>query len=582
MACATTLRAARPRSPRSAGPGRPAAGSWPVSLASRPANRRIAQRPIECRDRVGEDRRPVSRDDPPDGPVGDEPGGSGREAPALRPARRPRAPRISVGRSVSASPARSVPSVPRKPRWSGRWPGSASALSRPSPAPTSGAVRDLGHRPRQRAGATGADQDRDVPARPQLLRPRRVTRVDVGQRDRDDPTAGAARPPPRSNRGTPLPDRPDRRPSTSRRPTRTVFAGRPARPMAFWPRRTRSAGSSRSTEIAGSGARTSPSRIAPNADRPFEPLERGRRRRPHRDLARRASGRGQLRGVSQAWSGHLAGIDVEDRARGQLGDEEPGVEPTGEGPRGRPARDLDEVVGPELEPSRPRSTTSPRARPARGAEPVRRRREQDPDLLPGLADRGDPMGDVEGGIRPRHRGPDRTSPGSASAGSTRPPGKTWSPAAKAIESGRRVSRTSSPAGASRTRTIVAAGTGLDRRAGVVATGRRSTRRLRARRRRGSELEREAEQVDARLRLAVPLGRPTEAHPLVQAVRGGHQRTGQQDEPRAAGRRAPGRCTPGRGPARPRGPAPPGRPPASGTRPRRRASDSEYGVPGPGT
>ena len=110
------------------GPGRPAAGSWPVSLAIGVDRRRQSGRG------VGQDRRPVARDDPPDRCRRRRAAGSGR--PALLRAGSPSGGRTSVGRSVSASPAMSVPSAVRKARWSGRWPGVARAVIGPSPVPT--------------------------------------------------------------------------------------------------------------------------------------------------------------------------------------------------------------------------------------------------------------------------------------------------------------------------------------------------------------------------------------------------------------------------------------------------------------
>ena len=275
-----------------------------------------------------------------------------------------------------------------------------------------------------------------------------------------------------------------------------MFAGRPARPMAFWPRRMRSPGSSRSTEIADSGVRTSPSRISANAGRPFEPLERGRRRRPHRDLTGVHPGKGGARGQPGV-PGHLARVDVEDRARGQLRGEEPGVEPAREGPRGRPARDLDKVVRPKLEPARPRRP--PRTQARRGGRCQRlASRTPTSSQVSRIAAIRWATWNAGSSVAPRAR---RTSPGSASPGSTRPPGNTWSPAANAIESGRSVSRTSSPSGPGRTRTIVAAGRGST--GGVaVAVGRRRQRTVQATVAPRLEVELEAQEIDARLRLAV--------------------------------------------------------------------------------
>ena len=291
--------------------------------------------------------------------------------------RSPSGPRTSVGRSVSASPLRTV--ARQRDR------GEAAV------ADTDGrTVRDLGHRPGQRGGATATGQDRNVPAGPQLLRSRCVTGVDVGQGDRGDPPAapgdlrldrveerlaGIAR---IDDRHLGPPDE-----HGVRRP-----AGRSDRVLAAedaeaWP-----------DALERDRPLRRPDQVVADlgeAGHPLEPLEGGRRRRPHLDLAAVHPGKGgpwRQPGVP----GHLAGVDVEHGVARQLGREEARVEPAREGARGRPAGDLDEVVRAQLEPLGRDEVGERRAAAARVG---RRAREQHPDLLPRLADRGDPMGHEE-------------------------------------------------------------------------------------------------------------------------------------------------------------------------------------------
>ena len=99
--------------------------------------------------------------------------------------------RMTDGRSVSASPPSSVPSRVRKARWSGRWPGVARAVRRPSPSPTAAPSPISRDRPRQVRAAARSGHDRGTRPGVELLGSGSVARVDMGQRDRHDPPAGA-------------------------------------------------------------------------------------------------------------------------------------------------------------------------------------------------------------------------------------------------------------------------------------------------------------------------------------------------------------------------------------------------------
>ena len=123
-------------------------------------------------------------------------------------------------------------------------------------------------------------------------------------------------------------------------------------------------------------------------------------------------------GRIQRWSTTSSPAMEATAPEGQLGGEEPGVEPARQRRRRHPARDRDEPVGPErqvelggegLEPDLPADQGR-----ARGTEhPGRRRRavgQQDPGLLEDLADRGDERGDRRGRVEVAAQGRGRLLP----------------------------------------------------------------------------------------------------------------------------------------------------------------------------
>ena len=298
-----------------------------------------------------------------------------------------------------------------------------------------------------------------------------MARVDVGQGDRDDrSTAGRHLRLDRVEEGSP--GSPGSTTTTALVPTRTVLAGRPAGPKACRPVMTRQTWS----QPLDPDRRLRPER-QPVADRlvrvgPLEPLERGGGRRPHRDPTGRHLGQGRA-GREPGVPGDLAGMRAEDGVGRELGHEEAGGEPTRVGPRRRPARHLHERVGAELEVELGGERPEGRRRPTR----TPRRRSSLPSVgrggpRPPPRSRGSRRSDA------RHRSPgSRSDPGPGSRGPgrrptrrRRPPGKTWRPAAKAIESGRRVRRTSRPREPGRTSTIVAAGRATTGASGRPAPG----------------------------------------------------------------------------------------------------------------
>ena len=309
---------------------------------------------------------------------------------------------MSVGRSVSASPAISVPSGVRKARWSGRWPGVASdGQAVPSPRPTvaPSAISVAGHDSWRRAARSGHD--------------RRAGPLAGGppSRRRGPGRHGSARSPRSARRVVATsasiasrnasPGSPGSTTTTSRRPTSTVLAGRPSGPNALWPVITRRPGRIRSSadrRVRGRGPGRS--RIAANDRRPLEPLERGRGRRPHprsrpppSPPARPAASarRGPRPRADRAGGPRRVGSSAtKNRASNRRG-HRPRRRPVGRSRRGRRSG----------APGRAASTSAAKVSPGAGSpgrsagasrRPVG---EQDADLLPGLADRGDPVRDAE-------------------------------------------------------------------------------------------------------------------------------------------------------------------------------------------
>ena len=183
---------------------------------------------------------------------------------------------------------------------------------------------------------------------------------------------------------------------------------------------------------------------------------------------------------------HLVAFERGARAGGQLRGEEPGVEPSWIGRRRHPARERDQQVRPKRQVELLRKRREPdlptdqgrsgraETRPGTETSAAGHVRQEHPGLLERFADGGDEGGDRRrGGRSPPSataasagESVDRAmSAGSASAGSTRPPGKTCMSGANAIDAGRRPRSTSRPRRPGRRSTTVAAGRGTDRRRG---------------------------------------------------------------------------------------------------------------------
>ena len=134
--------------------------------------------------------------------------------------------------------------------------------------------------------------------------------------------------------------------TTSRRPTSTVLAGRPAGPERALTGHDREPGRDPLGPDRQVGDESQAVPDGRERGRPLDPLKGGRGRRPHPDrpgghLGQRRSRREP--GVRR----DLARIGPEDRVRRELGDEEPRGEPAGHRPGRRPVGDLDERVGPQ-------------------------------------------------------------------------------------------------------------------------------------------------------------------------------------------------------------------------------------------
>ena len=221
------------------------------------------------------------------------------------------------------------------------------------------------------------------------------------------------------------------------------------------PRSSAACSSCWSVVLVGSHIASRPSAIAASASRRAEP-------RVRRDLV---------------------ALERRLRAGRQHRGEEARIEPARHRRRRDPARQRDEQVGPqaqvevvgerrEASSRRGRAPSEPRGsapRPRLGRADVG---EQDAGLLEELADRGDvgrqgrPGREVaaerRGAPRPARGRPRDERRRRASAGSTRPPGKTCTSGANAIVAGRWVSRTSSPAAPGTQQHDGRGGPGLDR------------------------------------------------------------------------------------------------------------------------
>ena len=293
--------------------------------------------------------------------------------------------------------------------------------------------------------------------------PAGVVGIGVGQGDRHDPAARAARPPRAPGRGRVRSGRPGRSARNVRRPTRYALTGWPATPPpAGISIRTMSSADRprRPTSPSRPGARRA--RIS-SIDVDVQQLRRASSTSAATCRARRAPSTPARRPVDARRAPTTSSpTSVASAPSGNVCREEPRVESALHDRRRDPARQWHEEIGAEAQVE---LLGDRRERVRRRQQPIARRRQvharpdgpraarRPPRTPRGWPPRARPAprsapGPRRAPPRPRRRSmmERASSRGSASAASTRPPGNTCMSGAKAIDAGRWVSSTSSPAG----------------------------------------------------------------------------------------------------------------------------------------